>query len=66
MAENKMQIDFSDVLSISRSFAHQYVTRRKKSQKRITEINLPENVEKMFRVVDNNKAQAFGLGLITS
>jgi STAS-like domain of unknown function (DUF4325) len=55
MPEQKIQIDFSNVFSITRSFAHQYILRRKKSQKIITEINVPENVEKMFRILDNTR-----------
>lgn len=50
-SENEIQMDFSDIQSISRSFAHQYLTRKKASKKIISEVNTPENVEKMFRAV---------------
>jgi hypothetical protein len=51
MREKEIQIDFSNIQSISRSFAHEYIVRKTQSTKDITEINLPDNVEKMFRVV---------------
>lgn len=59
MPDQKIQIDFSNILSISRSFAHQYTLRKRKSKKIITEINIPENIEKMLRVVDpySNRAK---------
>jgi hypothetical protein len=51
--EDKIQIDFSNICSISRSFAHQFITRKNRSHKTITEINMSENVEKMFRIIDS-------------
>lgn len=44
-------IDFSGVRSISRSFAQEYVDRKKNTRKSIREINTPENIEKMFMIV---------------
>lgn len=51
--EKEIQIDFDGVLSISRSFAHEYTTRKTKSNKNIIEINVPDNVNKMFKVINN-------------
>ena len=51
--EDKIQIDFSNICSIRRSFAHQFITRKNRSHKTITEINMSENVEKMFRIIDS-------------
>ena len=51
--ENEIRIDFDGVLSISRSFAHEYMTRKLKSNKKIIEINVPDNVHKMFRDVNS-------------
>ncbi len=45
-------VDFNSVKSISRSFAHEYVTRKNRSKKIIIETNVPENVRKMFHVVE--------------
>ena len=50
-------IDFRGVSSISRSFAHEYVSRRAASGKAITETNVPVWVEKMFRVVQQPKKE---------
>jgi hypothetical protein len=44
-------VNFDNVTSITRSFAHEYITQRKKSDKTIIEINIPSNIEKMFQVV---------------
>lgn len=44
-------VDFSGVKSISRSFAHEYLLRKGASVIRITEKNVPRNVEEMFAVV---------------
>lgn len=44
-------IDFTDVFFMGRSFAQEYIYQKNKSDKKIYEINLPEEVEKMFEVV---------------
>jgi len=44
-------VDFKGVNSITRSFAHEYITRKKTIDKRIIEENVPMHVEKMFNVV---------------
>jgi hypothetical protein len=49
-----VQIDFSGVSSISRSFAHQYLQRKNESKKIIKEINLSENIARMFDAVRNS------------
>jgi hypothetical protein len=49
-----VQIDFSGVSSISRSFAHQYLQRKNESKKIIKEINLSESIARMFDVVRNS------------
>lgn len=50
-------IDFSGIKSISRSFAHQYILRKRKTQKKIAESNMPENVERMFEIVRQPKTE---------
>lgn len=45
-------IDFTRVDSITRSFAHEYLSRSRSSSKRITEKNLPDCVQKMFIAVE--------------
>lgn len=64
MTEERIEIDFSDIRSISRSFAHQFIARKNKSCKTITMIDTPECVEKMFKVIDNditNKSKILNL-----
>lgn len=46
-----LTIDFKGVRSISRSFAQQYLERKKRTTKSIDEVNVPVNVRKMFEVV---------------
>lgn len=40
--------DFSRIESISRSFAHQYLTMKKQSNLRIIERNIPPIIQQMF------------------
>ena len=47
-----IEIDFSDVASISRSFAHQYWIRKNQmTHKTVYERNMSENVRQMFELV---------------
>lgn len=50
--EKQITIDFKKVKSISRSFAQEYLTRKNSSKKDINEANVPENVEKMFEIIN--------------
>lgn len=45
-------LDFMDVRSISRSFAQEFIDRIKVSHKKIRKVNVPQNVRKMFVVVE--------------
>ncbi len=47
-------IDFNNVQTITRSFAHQYLVNKSISQKNITEINISPTIKKMFEIVNNN------------
>lgn len=51
-SEDSILIDFSGVIFISWSFAHEYLSRKQHSTKRISEINVPEVVRKMFEAVN--------------
>jgi len=51
MPGEKITVDFSGVHSISSSFAHQYLLRKSRTKKKIEELNMPQNVKKMFDVV---------------
>jgi hypothetical protein len=48
-------IDFCEVETITRSFAHEYVTRKERSFLRINEVNVPDNVGRMFKVIQNSE-----------
>jgi hypothetical protein len=51
--ETQIDIDFSGVRSMSRSFADEYLTRRSQSIKTIRENNIPANVQRMLDAVSN-------------
>jgi hypothetical protein len=51
--ETQIDIDFSGVRSMSRSFADEYLTRRSQSIKTIRESNIPANVQRMLDAVSN-------------
>lgn len=50
----KITIDFKDVIFMSRSFTQEYLYQKYKSQKEIIEVNVPEDVKPMFKVVEND------------
>ncbi len=52
---NHIIIDFSDVKSISRSFAQQYAKRKNVCKKYLEDVNIPDNVRKMFEAVENQE-----------
>ncbi len=51
LSSDTVEIDFTGVEFMSRSFAHEYIQQEKKSEKKILESNIPENVDIMFRAV---------------
>jgi len=53
LKQKHISIDFKGVQSMSRSFAHEYITRKNNSSKCINEINMPIELEKTFDVVSN-------------
>ena len=63
LPEADVEVDFTAVNSISRSFAHQYITDKNLSKKKITEKNVPENVKKMFTVVAETPLKTSRLNL---
>ncbi len=44
-------LDFSEVKTMTRSFAHEYCSMKKHARKRLIEANVPPEVSKMFAVV---------------
>ena len=51
LPNSEVILDFNDVKTITRSFAHEYCTRKRDIHKRVRETNVSPNVEKMFEVV---------------
>lgn len=52
---SEIVLDFSEVETITRSFAHEYVTRKAKSSLSINEVNVPDNIGRMFKVIENSE-----------
>lgn len=51
LPEDIIEIDFTDVKFMSRSFAHEYIQQKKKSRKTILENNISKNEYAMFQAV---------------
>lgn len=49
--DEEVILDFEGVLAMGRSFAQQYWSQKLRSDKKVTEINQPEMVYNMLRVV---------------
>lgn len=49
--DQRIIIDFSNVNTITRSFADEYLKRRKQIKKEIVEQNVPSNISKMFEII---------------
>lgn len=47
-------IDFVDIVFMSRSFTQEYLFQKLTSNKNIIEINVPDNIQKMFEVVSKD------------
>ena len=56
--EKKIILDFRDIQFMSRSFAQQYLLRKKKSNKEVEERNIEENITTMFEIVKNQKTKS--------
>jgi hypothetical protein len=50
--ENEFIIDFKDVYFISRTFAQAYYASKKRSPKKIMEINLSQDVKPMMEMIE--------------
>jgi len=57
LKEDKVTLDFSRVMTMSRSFAHQYLQRKNTCHKRIHEIGIREDVSKMLEVAKSQKVR---------
>ncbi len=50
-------LDFSEVKTITRSFAHEYSSMKNRARKKLIEANVPPEVSKMFEVVRETSAK---------
>jgi hypothetical protein len=55
LSEGDILFDFTGVTSMSRSFAHQYLLRKKTCKKEITELGKAFDVKKMFDIAEKNR-----------
>lgn len=55
LKDSKIAVDFSAVTFMTSSFAHQYLLNKRKSEKHITETNIPPNIHQMFELVEKRK-----------
>jgi hypothetical protein len=53
----EVTIDFDKVETITRSFAHEYLSRKRTATKTIMEKNLPLSVQKMFMAIENSSSK---------
>ena len=54
-AEN-IKIDFTDVIFMSQSFTQEYIYQKNKTKKHIEEVNVPDEIKPMFKIVEKNFA----------
>ena len=57
LRESNIIVDFSEIKSITSSFAHQYLMNKKTCQKHIIEIDMPTNAVQMFELVERRISQ---------
>lgn len=50
-------LDFAGIESMSSSFAHEYLQRKRRHTCKISEINVSTDIQKMFNVVKNRKVR---------
>ena len=55
LEESSIIIDFLNIQSITASFAHQYMINKEKNKKNIIERNIPNNITKMFELIENRR-----------
>jgi len=58
LKKSSIIIDFSEIKSMSSSFAHQYLTNKKVTKKDITETNKTPNIIKMFELVERRNSKS--------
>ena len=57
LSDDRITVDFTGVKSITRSFADEYLNRKKSSKKMIIEINVSDVVTQMFDVIEKKPSK---------
>ena len=52
--EDKIEIDFENIVFMSRSFTQEYLSQKMKTQKEIKEVNISKDVLPIFKMVEKS------------
>lgn len=58
--DDEIKVDFSGIIFMSRSFAQEYYGKKSISEKDIEDINVPEDVQLMLNIAENNLKRRLG------
>ena len=59
LPQDKIEIDFENIIFISRSFTQEYFSQKKKTQKDITEVNIPTDILPIFKMVEKSFGMSY-------
>jgi hypothetical protein len=54
LSETKIEIDFENIVFMSRSFTQEYVSQKIKTRKNIKEVNISKDILPIFRMVEKS------------
>ncbi|WP_303247647.1 hypothetical protein [uncultured Methanobrevibacter sp.] len=58
--DDEIKVDFTGIIFMSRSFAQEYYGKKSISGKDIEDINVPEDVQLMLNIAENNLKRRLG------
>ncbi len=58
--DDEIKVDFTGIIFMSRSFAQEYYGKKSISEKDIEDINVPEDVQLMLNIAENNLKRRLG------
>lgn len=58
--DDEIKVDFTGIIFMSRSFAQEYYGKKSISEKDIEDINIPEDVQLMLNIAENNLKRRLG------
>lgn len=53
--KDRVLVDFTGIVSISRSFAHEYLVNKEKQSCVVVDVNVPPDIGRMFEIVKNSQ-----------